>query len=67
MDRDLILDARDGNQDAFGVLVEGSIDRCYALAFRILRDVELSRDAALASSRRSSRMTTTADAMRSLR
>jgi RNA polymerase sigma-70 factor (ECF subfamily) len=45
MDRDLVLDARDGNHDAFGVLVAGSIDRCYALAFRILRDVELSRDA----------------------
>ena len=45
MDRDLVLDARDGNQDAFGILVAGSIDRCYALAFRILRDVELSRDA----------------------
>ena len=45
MDRDLVLAARDGNGDAFGRLAAASIDRCYALAHRILRDPELARDA----------------------
>lgn len=45
MDRDLVLAARDGNGDAFGRLMAGSIDRCYALAYRILRETELARDA----------------------
>jgi RNA polymerase sigma factor (sigma-70 family) len=45
MDRDLVLAARDGNGDAFGRLLAASIDRCYALAYRILREPELARDA----------------------
>lgn len=45
MDRDLVLAARDGDGDAFGRLMAGSIDRCYALAYRILRQTELARDA----------------------
>ena len=45
MDRDLVLAASGGSREAFGSLVTGSIDRCYALAFRMLRDPELARDA----------------------
>jgi len=45
MDRDLVLAARSGDGDAFGRLLAGSIDRWYALAYRILRDTELARDA----------------------
>jgi RNA polymerase sigma-70 factor (ECF subfamily) len=45
MERDLVLEASGGNRDAFGSLMAGSIDRCYALASRILRDGELARDA----------------------
>ena len=45
MDRDLVIAARSGDGDAFGRLVADSIDRCYALAYRILRDTELARDA----------------------
>lgn len=45
MERDLVLAASGGSREAFGSLVSGSIDRCYALAFRMLRDPELARDA----------------------
>jgi RNA polymerase sigma factor (sigma-70 family) len=45
MARDLIGEAQGGDGNAFGTLVAGSIDRCYALAYRILRDVELAHDA----------------------
>ena len=45
MERDLVLEASGGDRDAFGDLMAGSIDRCYALAFRILCDGELARDA----------------------
>jgi RNA polymerase sigma-70 factor, ECF subfamily len=45
MDRDLVLAASRGSREAFGSLVAGSLDRCYALAFRMLRDPELARDA----------------------
>ncbi|MEO8469564.1 MAG: sigma-70 family RNA polymerase sigma factor [Chloroflexota bacterium] len=45
MERDLVLAASGGSREAFGSLVAGSIDRCYALAFRMLRDPELARDA----------------------
>jgi RNA polymerase sigma-70 factor (ECF subfamily) len=45
MDQDLLREAQGGNGDAFGSLVAGSIDRCYAVAYRILRDVELAHDA----------------------
>ena len=45
MERDLVLAASGGSREAFGSLVSASIDRCYALAFRMLRDPELARDA----------------------
>jgi RNA polymerase sigma-70 factor (ECF subfamily) len=45
MDRQLVVQARDGNRNAFAALMAGSIDRCYALAYRILRDHELASDA----------------------
>jgi RNA polymerase sigma factor (sigma-70 family) len=45
MERELVLRAQSGSQEAFAALATGSIDRCYALAYRILRDVELARDA----------------------
>jgi RNA polymerase sigma-70 factor, ECF subfamily len=45
MERELVIRARDGNRNAFAALVAGSIDRCYALAYRILRDLELAHDA----------------------
>ena len=45
MDRDLVLAARHGDGAAFDRLVADSIDRCYALAYRVLRDTELARDA----------------------
>ena len=45
MDRDLVVAARGGDGDAFGRLMAGSIDRCYALAYRIVRDTEIARDA----------------------
>jgi RNA polymerase sigma factor (sigma-70 family) len=45
MDRSLVLAASSGDGDAFGRLMAGSIDRCYALAYRILRDTERARDA----------------------
>ncbi len=45
MTRDLVRDAQAGNGDAFGTLVAGSLDRGYAIAYRILRDVELAHDA----------------------
>ena len=45
MARDLVHEAQDGNGNAFGTLVACSIDRCYAVAYRILRDVELAHDA----------------------
>lgn len=34
-----------GDQDAFASLAAGSVDRCYALAYRILRDRERAEDA----------------------
>jgi RNA polymerase sigma factor (sigma-70 family) len=45
MDRNLVVEARNGSRDAFAALVAASIDRCYALAYRILRDSELAQDA----------------------
>ncbi len=45
MARNLVGEAQDGSGEAFGALVAGSIDRCYAVAYRILRDVELAHDA----------------------
>jgi RNA polymerase sigma-70 factor (ECF subfamily) len=37
--------ARDGDEDAFTQLVDLNGDRCFAIAFRILRDVERAKDA----------------------
>jgi RNA polymerase sigma-70 factor, ECF subfamily len=37
--------ARDGDEDAFSHLVDLDGDRCYAIAYRILRDVERAKDA----------------------
>ena len=45
MDRQLVERARHGDQDAFGTLAEASGSRLYAVAYRILRDVELAHDA----------------------
>ena len=42
---DLVVQASKGNREAFAAVATGSIDRCYALAFRILRDPELAQDA----------------------
>lgn len=41
----LVQRARDGDEDAFTQLVDLSGDRCYAIAYRILRDVERAKDA----------------------
>ena len=41
----LVERARDGDDVAFGELVDLDGDRCYAIAFRILRDVERAQDA----------------------
>ena len=38
MQAELVERARDGDKDAFASLVSSSIDGCYALAYRILRD-----------------------------
>lgn len=42
---DLVERARRGDQDAFAALVSGSADRCYAIAYRILRDPDVAQDA----------------------
>ena len=41
----LVERARDGDEDAFTELVDTNGDRCYAIAYRILRDVDRSKDA----------------------
>ena len=41
----LVQRARDGDEDAFTQLVDLDGDRCYAIAYRILRDVDRARDA----------------------
>jgi RNA polymerase sigma-70 factor (ECF subfamily) len=43
--RDLVESAKRGDHDAFVVLVSGAFDGIYALAQRILRDVDLADDA----------------------
>jgi RNA polymerase sigma-70 factor (ECF subfamily) len=43
--RNLVERARDGDDVAFGELVDLDGGRCYAIAFRILRDVERAQDA----------------------
>jgi len=45
VDRDLIEAARNGDQEAFTDLVRGRIDRLFAIAQRILRDVDRAEDA----------------------
>ena len=41
----LVERARDGDEVAFSELVDLDADRCYAIAYRILRDVERAQDA----------------------
>jgi RNA polymerase sigma-70 factor (ECF subfamily) len=41
----LVERAREGDEDAFTQLVDLHGDRCFAIAYRILRDVERSKDA----------------------
>src|SRR3954451_7483500 len=43
---DLVIRASRGDHDAFGALATASVDRCYALAYRILRDRQRAEDAA---------------------
>ncbi len=46
MQVDLVRQAGRGDRDAFGVLAADHVDRCYALAYRILRDHHRAQDAA---------------------
>ena len=45
MQAGLVERAQRGDQEAFAALAGGAIDRCYAVAFRILRDIHLAQDA----------------------
>ena len=45
MQRELVERAARGDQDAFTVLATEHVDRCYALAYRILRDLYRAQDA----------------------
>jgi len=45
VDRSLVLAARSGDEEAFASLVRGSADRLFAVAHRILRDVDRAEDA----------------------
>lgn len=45
MDRELVLRAQDGNEEAFGMLAAGIGDRLYATAHHILRDIGRAEDA----------------------
>ena len=45
MRTDLVERARQGDEDAFTKLVDLGGDRCYAIAYRILRDVDRAKDA----------------------
>ena len=45
MKADLVERARRGDQDAFAALVPAVVNRCYAIAFRILRDPDVAQDA----------------------
>jgi RNA polymerase sigma-70 factor (ECF subfamily) len=42
---ELIARAMGGDRDAFCAVVEGKIDRCYAIAMRVLRDRDRAEDA----------------------
>ena len=43
--QDLVVRAKAGDRDAFASLATSHIDRCYALAYRILRDRDRAQDA----------------------
>ncbi len=45
MQAELVERAKGGDKDAFASLVSSSIDGCYALAYRILRDPHRAQDA----------------------
>lgn len=45
MQPDLVERAQRGDRDAFGALAAAHVDRCYALAYRILRDAHWAQDA----------------------
>lgn len=45
MERELVEQAQHGSRDAFAALVHGSVDRLYAIAYRILRDADQAEDA----------------------
>src|SRR3990172_12166139 len=45
VDRTLVEAARSGDEEAFASLARGSADRLYAVAHRILRDVDRAEDA----------------------
>ncbi len=45
MQSDLVERASRGDEDAFATLAAAHVDRCYALAYRILRDVHRAQDA----------------------
>lgn len=45
MQVELVVSAMQGDRDAFASLAAASIDRCYALAYRILRDPHRAQDA----------------------
>ena len=45
MQLDLVGQASRGDRDAFASLAAANVDRCYALAFRILRDPQRAQDA----------------------
>ena len=45
MQVDLVERASRGDRDAFATLVRGHVDRCYGLAYRILRDHHRAQDA----------------------
>ena len=46
MDRDVVGRAQAGDESAFAVVADQIADRLYAMAFHILRDVDLADDAA---------------------
>ena len=45
MDRDLVEAARNGDREAYVDLIRGRSDRLFAIAYRVLRDVDRAEDA----------------------
>ncbi len=45
MQAGLVERAQRGDEDAFAILARDSVDRCYGIAYRILRDMHLAQDA----------------------